>query len=471
MGVKLYGETDVCDIAYEIRKKYGARLPNEYAEVDYIQSTGGARIASGVSGGNDNIKIQCKFLTTSYGRYSALFGNYSSESANCTRLIFSSVETSFLSYVNTLASSGYVSHTNVALNTEHVLEMTQGYTKIDNNKVTRASVSKGTDNDNEISIFSARLSSTAANLGLRFYYFKIYNGDILLRDFIPCYRKSDNKVGFYDMVSNSFYYEYNDVGSFTYGSELYSKYKVSEMPNAISGIYEDQIEDISDALRDLNNYVNNPGYTRIEYLESSGTQYLDLDFVPKNDTKIEIDYECTDIYNYSKAFLYGSRQTTTQLAYCGGYCYNNGTSTAYSWCYGSQGYVSVRDFEAARRTIYQDADKIYLDGIPVVTYTAETFNAPSNRPMYLYATNATNFSTDYIGCFRIYSCKVYDGSTLVRNLIPVSRDSDDALGMLDLENNVFYANAGTGTFTGGDPYPFYDINDIADAIEDIKNNI
>ena len=37
------------------------------------------------------------------------------------------------------------------------------------------------------------------------YSFKIWKGDTLLRDFVPCYRKSDNVLGMYDIVEGEFY--------------------------------------------------------------------------------------------------------------------------------------------------------------------------------------------------------------------------------------------------------------------------
>lgn len=37
------------------------------------------------------------------------------------------------------------------------------------------------------------------------YSFKIWKGDTQLRDFIPCYRKSDNIAGMYDIVNEEFY--------------------------------------------------------------------------------------------------------------------------------------------------------------------------------------------------------------------------------------------------------------------------
>ena len=39
----------------------------------------------------------------------------------------------------------------------------------------------------------------------KIYGLKLWSNNILVRDFIPCYRKSDNKVGMYDIVNNQFY--------------------------------------------------------------------------------------------------------------------------------------------------------------------------------------------------------------------------------------------------------------------------
>ena len=40
---------------------------------------------------------------------------------------------------------------------------------------------------------------------LRVYYFRIYQDDIIVRDFIPCYKKEYNTIGLYDLVNDVFY--------------------------------------------------------------------------------------------------------------------------------------------------------------------------------------------------------------------------------------------------------------------------
>lgn len=46
------------------------------------------------------------------------------------------------------------------------------------------------------------------------YYFKMYLDDVLVRDFVPCCRKSDGAVGLYDLVNNNFH---NNEGTGTLG--------------------------------------------------------------------------------------------------------------------------------------------------------------------------------------------------------------------------------------------------------------
>ena len=40
--------------------------------------------------------------------------------------------------------------------------------------------------------------------GMKLYRFKIYESDVLVHDYIPCYRKSDNATGLYDIIANAF---------------------------------------------------------------------------------------------------------------------------------------------------------------------------------------------------------------------------------------------------------------------------
>ena len=49
----------------------------------------------------------------------------------------------------------------------------------------------------------------------KMYYCKIYDNDVLVRDFIPAVRDSDGKAGLYDLVTNQFYTNVGTGADFT----------------------------------------------------------------------------------------------------------------------------------------------------------------------------------------------------------------------------------------------------------------
>ena len=53
----------------------------------------------------------------------------------------------------------------------------------------------------------------------RLYWMTMSQGSTLLRNFVPCYRKSDSKAGLYDLVNNQFYYN-QGTGSLYAGPDV-----------------------------------------------------------------------------------------------------------------------------------------------------------------------------------------------------------------------------------------------------------
>ena len=66
-----------------------------------------------------------------------------------------------------------------------------------------------------------------------------YDGDTLIRNYIPCYRKSDNEIGLYDIVNNVFYTN-QGTGVFLKGS------------NAPTPSVPIEIESVGDLITDTN---------------------------------------------------------------------------------------------------------------------------------------------------------------------------------------------------------------------------
>lgn len=68
-------------------------------------------------------------------------------------------------------------------------------------------------------MFIFAFNSSSIHEGLKIYSYKAYQNGILIRNFIPCYRKSDSEAGLYDLVGKKFY-QNSGTGSFTKGSDI-----------------------------------------------------------------------------------------------------------------------------------------------------------------------------------------------------------------------------------------------------------
>lgn len=93
------------------------------------------------------------------------------------------------------------------------------YSQVSNYFERTTATGVGNKNDLKYSILIfARMSHTLSDYrpaNVKVYSAQISIDDILVRDFIPCYRKSDGEGGLYDKVTKQFYTN-KGTGSFTY---------------------------------------------------------------------------------------------------------------------------------------------------------------------------------------------------------------------------------------------------------------
>ena len=80
---------------------------------------------------------------------------------------------------------------------------------------------------------------------------------------------------------------------------------------------------------------------------------------------------------------------------------------------------------------------------------ADVFSGVVTGNENLFGINNGGTNSQQTGDIYFYGFKAYTGVTLVRDLIPCYRIADNEIGMYDIVNDVFYTNAGTGTFTKG----------------------
>ena len=188
------------------------------------------------------------------------------------------------------------------------------------------------------------------------------------------------------------------------------------------------------------------GYTRLEYLQSSGTQYIDT----------EIERNLSHTYRIVGSVNYPTDVTNRQLQGAQGFFYF-GVIDGY-WQIGQASNTHTN--YTAQINIFYDYNVLFdttqnkifyqIGGISNNISIAFQDN-PINAHLCLFSLNSLTLPS---------SCKnkqtlIYQDGTLVRNFVPTKRNSDNKPGMLDLANvdasgnYVFYTNAGTGEFVMG----------------------
>ena len=183
------------------------------------------------------------------------------------------------------------------------------------------------------------------------------------------------------------------------------------------------------------------GYTELEYIESSGTQYIDTGFKPNNNTKIVAvvsDWASTE----KSTSLWGTQSDGSDrydMYISSGGVYRSYYGGAYV---GFDGAVSCND----RVTVERNGVSIAI-GEHSLTNTAGTFSCTT--PLYLFAHN-NNGKLNNAASLKMYSFIIYDDGTLVRDYVPCKNASGVA-GMYDVVGEQFYGSATETPFVAGDP--------------------
>lgn len=190
-------------------------------------------------------------------------------------------------------------------------------------------------------------------------------------------------------------------------------------------------------------------YIPVQYLKSSGTQYINTGIVDTNNTCIELKQ-----YTETNTSPYG---TTTGLNYTASGNYQGGYFYYYQ-------HSTIGDPITTRsvQVLKQDNNKCYRDGVLVHTFTATTFT--DTQTMFLFARNGNGIND--AGTTTIYWCKIYESGVLVRDYIPCIRRYDGVVGMFDTVECKFYTNSGSGTFS----YPTVTVDSKAIDCSGYENN-
>ena len=234
-------------------------------------------------------------------------------------------------------------------------------------------------------------------------------------------KDSNGTVGLYDLVTDTLTTPSN--GSVTAGSEI---------PDP----YETYVDGLVETIR----MVDLPsGYTPIDYIETVSGPYIDSGVTLKGaKSRMVVDFAVDASITGNNHFS-GARNSTSSNAFYFG-------SASGKWRYGYGNATTLTDIpiDGDRHVIDMDRGTIRFDGTTWATLTPVDFTTPKNCAVG--ATLAGSGSTVYYGYAKIYSFKIYESGTLIRDFVPAIRNSDSKAGMYERVNNVFYLKTGSSEF-------------------------
>lgn len=191
------------------------------------------------------------------------------------------------------------------------------------------------------------------------------------------------------------------------------------------------------------------------YLESTGTQWIDTETVPKDYTSSEVTFHMKEINQYNKfAGIFGTMEridyTTGNAGYARYYIRYLPQYSAYWYALGQT--IIEPKVHTNKTTVILDATNHQII-IDKEKHTANVNMLDKNTShSYLFSENG---ETGGGAPVKIYSTKIYEHDTLVRHFVPVPYGLQignfvvPENGMWDIVEQKFYGNMGTGDFIYG----------------------
>ena len=178
----------------------------------------------------------------------------------------------------------------------------------------------------------------------------------------------------------------------------------------------------------------------VDYIEGTGSQYIDTGFKPNQNTRIIIDLELPTQNSYPKA-IFGSRDADS-----------SSSKSFVFWAISSDSFrtdfdtnnVVISTTPVGRFLIDKNKTVTTINGTEY-TNTASTFQASYNLGICTVIDPGGPDTRIMSG--KIYSCKVYDNETLIRDYVPAKQNG--IFGLWDNVEKKFYSSASSTQFTGG----------------------
>lgn len=399
-------------------------LPKEYQEVNWIRSSGGSGKPYIDTGYTPNEKTRVKIRVQWYYLNNSSWGGFGSGESATSRSfsIYNYSNALNICYGSQNIGASTSGHWDLTLYHIYTIDFNRNVCTViddsDNNRTKTWTLNNYTFTaPYTMYLFGVhRATSGFAEVAIHGGV-EIYDDDVLVRYLIPCYRKADNVIGYYDTVGKTFYS--SPTGKFWRGTAI------KRLPSA---------------------------YQQVESIGSSGTQYLNTGLDLSGGYHIHAYMIFKDQSNLLDTY-FGTENGGSPYACV---MVREGYSSVLQFNTGEGGLSKTSSFNGHGGSfleLYAQNSASKIVWTPVwgseSTWTGSYPSAISSYPLIIFASSLGSGVSRFAQT-TMYEFTVWDGNeNLVGDFVPCYRKSDGVIGAYDLVTKQFLTNLGSGDFSKG----------------------
>lgn len=192
-------------------------------------------------------------------------------------------------------------------------------------------------------------------------------------------------------------------------------------------------------------------YQQVEYLESTGTQFIDTGLIPSNNIGIDITFSSPNVSG--SQYICGARNKNNGVEFAVG-----GSASNTYWALYFGGNAMLTTFNRANNNRIRVVISPRVDGVRNVSVTDLNTGVTTTNLSYVSINTTFNMllfgyngSSKNLGSSKIERFIAFTSDSVLRDYYSCYIKKSGEAGMYDKVNDEFNTNAGTGTFKkGGD---------------------
>ena len=403
-----------------------AVLPEGYQRIDYIESSGGQYIkAEHIHTRNTKIVCVANVPEVQFGTWSALFGSRNGSYAKNALEFFATSTKPGTVYGRTGAEA-----TGANLPYGEIVEITVdgatvSWRGLEKPNLTGSITTTGTLDDGIQSLFIFAMNQSTSARGtaveasscaiMKLYSFKIYEGDALKRDFVPCISPA-GEPGLFDLVDGGFH---NNRGE--------GRFYVPGEPEMRFG---GQV-----------------------WSQALGKQWFNTGYVPNLATRIEADMRpagATEAWSE----LFGVMSNDSSANAVAVRYYNKESNLNGLFCNNSYGEAKIGVSNNTDMHILLESG---VFAVNATTVTVTTVNNPYQSHLNLFCGNNGGLARRYQNV-RMYNFKISENGVLKRDYVPM-RAANNVVSLYDKVNEAVCPNMGACALACGGSFTYMEDSD------------